>query len=355
LYSRFAGARVVSPAYTDQGYLDWLRGYIQHHRIRAIVPSEELLLTIRASFSEFSPFLPYLSSESVVYAAMSKADQIAACVQSASTGAAAGNLPPYLLLQEPYEELRQGALEELGLPLYIKVDGCYSRTGEGGTVYPAESLPQARELLHRLSVSYSKILIEGHVAGRGAGVFFLRWKDQLLAEFMHLRVHEVPRTGGVSSYRKSWWHQAMRDDALAKLKAMNWQGVAMMEYRWNPATDQFSFVEMNGRFWGSLHLALFAGVDFPTLLLDAFHGHPLSPVIGPSKETHCRYTFPRDLMYVWSTWKDKKLGWPAKLRAAVEFFLLGVNPMVRSDLCYPGDRALYWIQLGRFLRETFHF
>jgi len=65
----------------------------------------------------------------------------------------------------------------------------------------------------------------------------------------------------------------MCDDALAKIKAMKWQGVGMMEYRWDPTTDQFYFLEMNGRFWGSLHLALFAGVDFPALLLDAFHAH----------------------------------------------------------------------------------
>jgi predicted ATP-grasp superfamily ATP-dependent carboligase len=354
LYSRFASASVVCPAYGTPGFLDWLRDYIRDQRIRAIVPSEDFLLMIRASFSEFSHFFPYLSSESVVYAAMSKSDQIAACVRSASTRAAACHLPPYLLLQEPYEDLHRGALEELGLPLYIKVDGCYSRTGEGSTVYRAKSVTQAHELLQRLRASYTKILIEGHVGGRGAGVFFLRWNDQVLAEFMHLRIHEVPHTGGVSSYRKSWWHQAMRDDALAKVKAMNWQGVAMMEYRWNPITDQFYFLEMNGRFWGSLHLALFAGVDFPTLLLDAFHGHPPLAVTGPSKETHCRYTFPRDLEYVWSTWKDKKLGWPAKLKAAVKFFLLGVNPAVHSDLWFPGDRTLYWRQLGRFLKETFH-
>jgi hypothetical protein len=354
LYSGFAHSRVVCPSYRDLSFLDWLRGYIQDHQIRAIIPSENLLLAIRTSFTEFSPLLPYCSSESLVYAAMSKADQITACVKSPLTKAAANHLPPFLLLQEPYGALRPGALEDLGLPLYIKVDGCYSRKGEGSTVYPASSVSQARDLLASLSADYAKILIEGHVAGRGAGVFFLRWGDQLLAEFMHLRVHEVPHTGGVSSYRKSWWHQAMRDDALTKLKAMDWQGVAMMEYRWDPATDQFYFLEMNGRFWGSLHLALFAGVDFPTLLLDAFHGHLPSPVTGPSKETRSRYTFPRDLMYVWSTWKDRKLGWPAKLNSAFEFFLLGLNPAVHSDLWFPGDRTLYWRQLGRFLKELFH-
>jgi hypothetical protein len=132
---------------------------------------------------------------------------------------------------------------------------------------------------------------------------------------------------------------------------MDWEGVAMMEYRWNPSTDQFFFLEMNGRFWGSLHLALFAGVDFPTLLLDVFQGNPQSSVVRPREGTRCRYTFPRDLLYVWSTWKDIQIGWAAKLAVALEFLLLGLDPRVHSDLWFPHDRMLYWRQLGRFLGE----
>jgi len=215
LHSRFAHARVVCPAFHDPTFLDWLRRYIQQHRIRAIVPSEDLLLAIRASFSEFSPLLPYSSSESVVYAAMSKADQIEACLHNPPVTITQNHLPPFILLQESDRPPRVETLEALGLPLYIKVDGCHSRTCEGSAVHPATSVSQALESLKRLRRSYKKILIQGHVVGSGAGAFFLRWRGRLLADFMHLRVHEVPHTGGVSSYRRSWWHQAMRDDALA--------------------------------------------------------------------------------------------------------------------------------------------
>jgi hypothetical protein len=351
LYSHFARARVVCPSHEDPIFLDWLRRYIQQNAIRAIIPTEGWLLALRKSFSEFSPLLPFSSSESVVYAAMSKADQIETCLRHPMVSNAQNHMPPFIILQESDGPPRAEALEDLGLPLYIKVDGCHSRGSKNSAVYPAESALQALESLKRLSQSYKKILVEGHVAGRGAGVFFLRWKGQLLAEFMHLRVHEVPHTGGVSSYRRSWWHQAIRDDALAKLQAMDWEGVAMMEYRWNPSTDQFFFLEMNGRFWGSLHLALFAGVDFPTLLLDAFQGHAQSSVVRSRASTRCRYTFPRDLLYVWSTWKDMQIGWAAKLAVAFKFFLLGLDPRVHSDLWFPHDRMLYWRQLGRFLRE----
>jgi hypothetical protein len=350
-FSTFSNAHIVCPSYSNPVFLDWLRRYIQEHQIRAIIPSEGFLLGIRPSFEEFSPLLPFSSIESVVYGAMSKSDQFAALTHDLVFSPARNHLPPFLLLRSEEEIPAAGAFEALGSPLYVKVDGCYGRSDEGGRVYKVFSGFEARKLSQSLISKYAKVLVQGHVPGRGAGAFFLMWDGQPVAEFMHIRLHEVPHTGGVSSYRKSWWHQDMRDDALAKIKAMGWQGVGMMEYRWEPETDQFHFIEMNGRFWGSLHLALYAGVDFPALLLDAFHGQPPCPVIGPSKKTACRYTFPRELMYVWSRWKDSQVSWPSKLSSAFEFFLLGLDPRVRSDLWFPGDRMLYWKQLVRSFRE----
>ena len=56
------------------------------------------------------------------------------------------------------------------------------------------------------------------------------------------------------------------------LRRIGWNGVAMLEYRRDPSTGDFRLLELNARFWGSLHLALAAGVDFPRLLLDAWLG-----------------------------------------------------------------------------------
>jgi predicted ATP-grasp superfamily ATP-dependent carboligase len=349
-FSTFCGPRATCPSYSDTGFLDWLRRYIKEHQIRAIIASEGFLLSIRAALEEFLPLLPFPAFEAVIYAAMSKADQFATMSQD-PTSAAKSHLPPFLLLQEEEEIPAAETFEALGRPLFLKVDGCYSRSDGGGSVHKAGTGAEARELAQKLRQEFTKVLVQGHVSGQGAGVFFLIWNGQPLAEFMHLRLHEVPHTGGVSSYRKSWWHQKMRDDALAKMKAMNWQGVGMMEYRWDPVTDQFCFLEMNGRFWGSLHLALFADVDFPTLLLDAFHGHPPSPLAGHGKNISCRYTFPRELMYLRSRWKDTQASWRSKMGDAMEFILLGLDPRVCSDLWFPGDRRLYFRQAVRAIRE----
>lgn len=124
----------------------------------------------------------------------------------------------------------------------------------------------------------------------------------------------------------------------------------MFEYRWNPDDDRFYLMEFNSRFWGSLHLALYAQVDFPRLLADAYFGHP-APAVLDYPEVRSRWTFPRELEYVLSCLKDGELPPARRLWPVLEFFLLGLNPGVHSDLNFPGDRALYARAMVRAVRK----
>lgn len=343
LRSRYAASASVCPRYAAPGFLDWLRGHVAAHGIGAIVPSEALLLALRPAIDEFAPLLPFGDDPGVLYAGMSKFDLFASLH-------GAPHLPPTLRIDaERLPGLAE--LEALGAPLYVKVDGAYARAGENGLVRACASAAEAQAALQELAPRFEKLLVQGHVQGRGVGAFFLLWRGELLAEFMHRRLHEVPHTGGVSSLRESWFHRAIRDDALEKLRAMAWQGVAMMEYRWDESTDAFHFLEMNGRFWGSLHLALQAGVDFPRALLDAFFDHPEPLPERFPLGVKCRHTFPMEVQYVWSRLKDRALPLPSRAWSALEFFLLMADPRVRSDLLFPGDRGLYWESLRRFVGE----
>jgi predicted ATP-grasp superfamily ATP-dependent carboligase len=47
----------------------------------------------------------------------------------------------------------------------------------------------------------------------------------------------------------------------------------MLELKRDSATGVAYVMEVNGRLWGSLQLAIDAGVDFPKLLVDAALGH----------------------------------------------------------------------------------
>ena len=121
----------------------------------------------------------------------------------------------------------------------------------------------------------------------------------------------------------------------------------MLEYRLDESTGHFYFIEFNG-LWGSLHLALFARVDFPTLLLDAFHGRPGGPEVPAGRAVLEHVSGRRPVRL------EPAEGPAAQPRArawsVLEFSLLSLDPRVRNDLLYPGDRRL-WLSATRRCRQ----
>ena len=116
-----------------------------------------------------------------------------------------------------------------------------------------------------------------YVQGRGVGVELLFNSGKKVWHFAHERVHEYPLTGGASSYRRSIDPPAtMLDDAEKLLTALNWHGVAMVEFKID-ANGQHWLMEINPRLWGSLALSLDAGLDFPLGLLKIASGEQPAP------------------------------------------------------------------------------
>jgi hypothetical protein len=56
------------------------------------------------------------------------------------------------------------------------------------------------------------------------------------------------------------------DAASRLISTIGWHGVAMVEFKWDDEENRPKLIEVNARFWGSLNLAIRAGVDFPYLL-----------------------------------------------------------------------------------------
>jgi predicted ATP-grasp superfamily ATP-dependent carboligase len=131
----------------------------------------------------------------------------------------------------------------------------------------------ARTALCALPAVAFPVLLQRRVRGPGEGLFVLRWNGRVVAEFAHRRLREKPPEGGVSVYRES----IALDGKLAAagrrlLEALDWQGVAMIECKRDQVTGQHVLMEINGRLWGSLQLAIDAGVDFPRLLVSCALG-----------------------------------------------------------------------------------
>ena len=116
------------------------------------------------------------------------------------------------------------------------------------------------------------------------------------------------------------------DRSRALLKHFGWTGVAMIEYKIDAATGTPYLMEINGRFWGSLQLAIDAGVDFPRLLLAAAEGQTPAPVVRYRSGVRSRW---------WWGDVDHLL---ARLRHSAE------------ELALPPDAATRWQTVRDFLK-----
>lgn len=121
-------------------------------------------------------------------------------------------------------------------------------------------------LLNKFGIRNCFPLIQEYIAGEGYGVEALMHNSEPIALFMHRRLREYPIEGGVSTLRESVRIKDLAHLGIKLLKAMHWDGVGMVEFKCDRLTFVPKLMEVNGRFWGSLPLAISAGVDFPYLL-----------------------------------------------------------------------------------------
>jgi predicted ATP-grasp superfamily ATP-dependent carboligase len=110
-------------------------------------------------------------------------------------------------------------------------------------------------------------LIQEFIPGDGYGVSLLCQRGRPKALFAHRRLRMVRPTGSGSSLRESVAPPPRMVDAATRLlEALAWDGVAMVEFKLDRRDGRPKLMEINGRFWNSLPLAIAAGVDFPSLL-----------------------------------------------------------------------------------------
>lgn len=165
--------------------------------------------------------------------------------------AAAGLPYPVVLKPRSSEEVTAaGQVRATGAPRYAR---------------NADEFIAAYEVISRRC---SAVLVQEFVEGAGAGYFALMNAGELRMEFAHRRIRDVRPAGSGSALRESVRPDAgVKEAALAILRALRWHGVAMVEFR-QKADGTPVFMEVNGRFWNSLPLAVYAGADFPARLAE---------------------------------------------------------------------------------------
>lgn len=137
--------------------------------------------------------------------------------------------------------------------------------------------------LHTFDAVGSYPLVQSFAAGHGLGHMLFMHQGRAVLRFQHRRLHEWPPEGGASSLCESLpaeMHADLVEKSIALLQRLEWEGAAMVEYRHDPSTGRSVLMEVNGRFWGSLPLAYYAGAPFVWLTYSII-GKGEEPVLEP--------------------------------------------------------------------------
>lgn len=232
--------------------------------------------------------------------------------------------------------------DEFVFPVVLK----WANPHENAAALKAASIPINKleychdfRMLSAALIRYESInkypLIQQYYGGHGLGQFFLCHGGQTLMQFQHERINEWPPEGGTSTLCKSVsldQHQDCLERSKQLLKSIGWTGVAMVEYRYNPASQEYVLMEINGRFWGSTPLALVSGVNFASSLVQvlALNKDITQPKI---KNRYCRFMIPEfrrlhRLIFNESAIKDPYFKYN-KLKELLKFFAFFINPKCR--------------------------
>ncbi|HEX6052853.1 MAG TPA: ATP-grasp domain-containing protein [Gemmatimonadaceae bacterium] len=276
--SRFAvaEAQVPDPLSQPAQFAEAVASLASRWQVEIVLPvSEEAILALLPAADRMAgvriPTVPLDVFRRV-------ADKEAVTALAATLGIA---VPKQVVLRDK-DGLIGSELAAISFPVVLKP--ARSVSGEGpdreklGVSY-ANDRDELQHMVEVLSPSAFPLLLQERIQGPGTGIFLLTWKGRLIAQFAHRRIREKPPSGGVSVCAESIEADPQAvERSLTLLEALNWSGPAMVEFKQDRSTGRLYLMEINGRFWGSLQLAIDAGVDFPALLLGAALGAEPAPV-----------------------------------------------------------------------------
>lgn len=246
-------------------------------------------------------------------------------------------------------------LQELPYPIVLKPEkswllheGQWSRAAVRFADNPAD----AKNILDTdWAFRTHPFMIQECVSGRGAGVFALYDHGEPLAFFAHNRLREKPPAGGVSVLSESVSvDPVMRSHARALLNKANWHGIAMVELKVSADNTPY-LMEINTRFWGSLQLAVDAGVDFPWLLYQLACGEQPDTIEEYKVGVRLRWVL-GDLDNLYLTLRDRQVSFATKL-TAIGRFLTPSFFKTRHEVNRWSDPGPAWYEIKKYLRDIF--
>lgn len=260
-----ASIRVPSPTRSGDAFVSGIQQEIDRAGHRVVIPADDVTLSLisqaRSRFEGLAA-LPFPEFETVQIAH----DKGALMALAQEQGIP---VPKTVVVRDPAD--LGAAISRVGFPAVVKARVSRFTLGgqwrNGAAVHYVDTAAELDTAYRAVREVAPGLLVQERIPGDGRGIFVLMNRGRLRAAFAHRRIREKPPSGGVSVLSESVGLDPQLLDYSARiLEALKWHGVAMVEFKRDARDGVSKLLEINGRFWGSLQLAVDSGVDFPYLL-----------------------------------------------------------------------------------------
>lgn len=269
-HSRYCKEGIIGPDPRKDEYVEFLAQTIRSRNIDVLIPvlywSTEKIARNRAKLDPLTR-IELAKLESFRLAASKK--------KTYELAKALGVPYPKTIYPRDFDEVKEIS-RNIKYPIVIKPlnEGCsrplYPRT-------PQELLDRYREICQKNSLSKDNFpIIQEYIVADSTHSFSALYQSGVCKRvFMWNEIRSNPANGGISTYSESIYDPRVKEYGMQLLDALEWHGVANIEFKLDKRDNHFKLMEINPKFWASVEIASQAGIDFPYLLCQMANGAQL--------------------------------------------------------------------------------
>ncbi len=290
-FSRFCRYRFTYPSTrrSPEAFVTRLLEHLRRYRHECLIPMEEstldLVLAHRSEFEQVTS-LPFPDSPTF--------QRCRDKGQTLEMAARAGVVVPKTIHpSDPARVVEE--TQELRLPLIVKPRRSCAARG----LVRVSSRRELEAAYRQVHERYPYPLVQEEIPqGEKLDVCCLfDASSRPVATFVQREVRGYPLLDGPSSVQESVWRPDLVELTTGMLQQAGWYGIAEAEFMVDPRDGTPVLMEVNPRFWASLQLAIFCGVDFPYLLYRVVRGERVEPVQDYQAGLMCRSLLPTDALH----------------------------------------------------------
>jgi predicted ATP-grasp superfamily ATP-dependent carboligase len=314
-FSKYASKNVTcpDPKISPENFLDWLVSTIRKERCDVLFPmDDDTMEIVIANRKELEPLVRFVAPSSYCF-------DIAADKGSTIRLAIERDVPCPRTVQLSEQSVPSGkefleAIQNMEYPLVIKPR---HSSGSRGIRFVQNQDDFIRNLLSIQSEYPNPIIQERIPPGTKYDVCLCyNSKHEMVASFVQKQIRNYPIERGPSTVHESVLYPELIKLSVELMKGIPWYGVVDVEFMIDPRNGQPKLMEINPRFWSSLHLSVRCGVDFPWIMYQMAMEQRVEPVTEYIVGKTGRALFPGDVLHFLSNPKRHRMNppiWTTKL------------------------------------------